>query len=328
VRVFVTGATGFIGHHLCQRLVERGDHVVGLVRSPARAARLSSEVELMTGDLGILADARTVLPPCDVVVHLAGLVAADRLSDYEAINFLAVRDLLSCIDRQAWKPKRLLLASSLAAAGPSAPDHPWTENDALRPIEPYGMAKAMAEPIVRDAPFPTTSFRPPIVFGPGDEATLTFFKAARAGVGLRVAGDPQQLSFVDVRDLVDAILRMADDPRTGSFVYYTSHPDRMDLAEMWRALGHAVRRSVRVVPIPRALLYAAMVVSTILSKIFRYKNRLDSKQYRQMVAPAFVCSSEKLRKELCWTPRHDLDAALTNAADGYRAAGWLPQLKS
>jgi nucleoside-diphosphate-sugar epimerase len=323
VRVFVTGATGFIGHHLCHHLIERGDQVVALVRTPAKASRLPKDVEIVKGDLSILSDTGTVLPPCDVVVHLAGLVAADKLRDYEAINFFAVRDLLGCIERQTWRPKRLLLASSLAAAGPSAPGHPWTEDDVLRPIEPYGMAKARAEIVVREAPYPTTSFRPPLVFGPGDEATLTFFKAASAGVGLRVSGAPQQLSFVDVRDLVDAIVRMAEDRRAGSFVYYTSHAERMDLPELWRALGQVVGRRVRVLPIPRSVLYVAMLASTIFSKIFRNLNRLDSKQYRQMVAPAFVCSSDKLTSELGWTARYDLVHAVTNAAEEYRKAGLL-----
>jgi len=72
VRVFVTGATGFIGHHLCRRLRERGDEVVALVRSPSKIARLPEGVEPFRGDLSTFADPSTVFPRCDVVVHLAG----------------------------------------------------------------------------------------------------------------------------------------------------------------------------------------------------------------------------------------------------------------
>src|ERR1700735_3857542 len=96
MRILVTGGTGFIGRHLCQRLVERGDHVVALVRSKRKASALPAQVETLEGD-----------------------VAAERPEEYEAINFTAVKDLVECVGRQAWKPARFLFASSLAAAGPS-----------------------------------------------------------------------------------------------------------------------------------------------------------------------------------------------------------------
>lgn len=66
-----------------------------------------------------------------------------------------------------------------------------------------------------------------------------------------------------------------------------------------------------------------MLFATLFAKIFRFKNQLDKKQYDQMVAPAFVCSSDKLQSELGWKPRHAFDDALSHAAEGYRQAGWL-----
>lgn len=319
MRLFVTGGTGFIGHHLCQRLVARGDEVIALVRTPAKVARLPEGVETFRGDLTTLADPKTVLPPCDVVVHLAGVVAARREEDYAAINHVAVESVLECLGRQEWKPRRFLLASSLAAAGPSPSDRAWTEQDTPAPIEPYGIAKAKAEGAARDAPFPTTTFRPPIVFGPGDEASLTLFKAARSGIGFCVAGAPQRLSFVDVRDLVDAILLMADDCRPGSFVYFVGHPRAMDVSELWRDLALAVRNRVFVVPIPRWVLYVAMRISTVAARLFGFRNQLDAKQFKQMTAPAFVCSSDAIQRDLGWAPRHDLAECLDHAADGYWA---------
>jgi dihydroflavonol-4-reductase len=323
MRVFVTGATGFIGRHLCRHLIDRGDEVVALVRSPQKAARLPKGVQTFSGDLSIFAHEATVLPPSDVVVHLAGVVAAEKLDDYDATNHRAVQDLLACLRRQSWAPKRLLFASSLAAVGPSRPGRPWVESDPPSPIDAYGVAKAKAEIVVQGAPFPTTSFRPPLVFGPGDEATLTFFRAAQSGVGMRIAGSPQELSFVDVRDLADAIALMADDARRDSFTYFTSHPHPMNVPTLWRELGRALDKRVLVVPIPRSVVFFAMLVATFFAKIFRFKNQLDKKQYEQMVAPAFVCSSEKLMSELGWRPRYSFAEALANAAQGYQKAGWL-----
>jgi nucleoside-diphosphate-sugar epimerase len=323
MRVFVTGATGFIGQHVCRRLLERGDEVLALVRDIRKLSRLPHEIGTLVGDLGIFADPQTRLPECDVVIHLAGVVSANQLEDYALVNHRAVEDLLACLARQEWSPKRFLFASSLAAAGPSPDDRPCNEADELAPIDAYGAAKAHAELAVRQAPFATTIFRPPIVFGPGDRATLTLFKAARASLGFRVAGRAQRLSFVDVRDLVEAIVLMAEDRRPQPSVYYVSHARPIDVHELWRELGHAVGCEVTVVPVPRWGLFAAMRASTLGARWFGYDNQLDAKQYAQLVASAFVCSSDLIRRELGWHARYDLAPALRHAADSYRRTAQL-----
>ena len=323
MKFFVTGATGFIGVHLCRALCDAGHGVTALVRSPEKARSLPAEVEPYPGDLSVFRRPDASLPRADVVVHLAGVVAADTPAQYDEINHLAVRDLLACLARQAWTPRRLLFASSLAAAGPSARSEPHREDDPLAPIDDYGRAKARAEAAVAQAPFPTTSFRPCIVLGPDDPATLTLFRGAQSGVGMRVAGEPQALSFVDVRDVVSALLCMAEDRRDGHRTYYVSHPQPIDVQRLWEGLSRALGRPVRVAPIPRPALYAAMRAATLASRLLRFGNQLDAKQYAQMTAPAFLCSSAALEADLGWTARHGLDECLAHAVAGYRRSGRL-----
>ena len=323
MRVLVTGATGFIGVHLCKALSGNGHEVTALVRNPAKAAALPSGVEHLEGDLSLFARPDTVLAEQDLVVHLAGVVAADNLADYEAVNFKAVLDLVGCLERQQWQPRRFLFASSLAAAGPSPRDRALTEEDEPAPIEPYGEAKARAEQALAAAPFPVTSFRPPPVFGAGDPATLTLFKSARSGLGMRVLGPPQRLSFVDVRDLCRAIIAMCADERPGNHTYFVCHRDVIDTTDLWAALGAAFERKVSVLPLPRWVLWAAMKVSTLGATLFGYKNQLDAKQYRQIIEPAFVCSAGALRADLGWEAEHGLEESLRDALDGYRSLGML-----
>lgn len=323
MRYLVTGATGFIGTHLCRALVARGDHVTALVRNPRKAEGLPAEVATLTGDLTLFADPTATLPMVDVVVHLAGVVAAPTPEVYEQINYDAVVDLVACLERQVWKPKRMLFASSLAAAGPSTRDRPHTERDTLAPIDPYGEAKARAERVVSAASFPTTSFRPCIVFGPGDPATLTLFKSAQRGVGMRVGSEPQRLSVVDVRDVVAAILAMSDDSRPGHWTYYVSHSAVTDLDLVWAEVGNAVGKRVRVLRVPAAVLRAVVPIATIGAKILGITNQMDMKQYKQVTAPAFVCSSAALTEDLGWRAAYALPEALRNAVAGYRASGLL-----
>lgn len=146
MRIFMTGATGFIGKHLCRRLVAGGHTVFALVRNPGKTRGLPTEgMHYIEGDLAVFKDARLELPTCDVVIHLAGVVTAPNLETYEEINFVAVKDLVRCIERQRWKPRRFLFASSLAAGGPSLPGERKTETDPAAPIDAYGKAKWEAE---------------------------------------------------------------------------------------------------------------------------------------------------------------------------------------
>ncbi|MCO4745840.1 MAG: NAD(P)-dependent oxidoreductase [Proteobacteria bacterium] len=323
MRYLITGGTGFIGGHLIERLVAEGHAVTALVRSPHKAKRLEElGVTLLPGDLSLFAD-EVDLDPVDVVVHLAGVVAAQDPDQYEAINFTAVVDLMDCLERQAWSPKRLLFASSLAAAGPSPADRAWTEADVLAPIEPYGEAKMRAEQTLKGASFPVTSFRPPIVLGPGDPAFLTLFKAGMSRVGVRVLGPAQRLSWVFVDDLISAIVRMSEDTRDGDYTYYTSSQEVVDTDRLWNALRRALNRSILVIPLPGWVLSLAASVATRGSAVLGLHNQLDHKQVAQMRAPAFVCDSEALRTDLGWATTVGFDDAMHRTADGYRKLGWL-----
>jgi nucleoside-diphosphate-sugar epimerase len=326
MRILVTGATGFIGSHLCRALVAAGHEIVALVRDPKKAAAElpARGVELLAGDLSLFERDDLVLPPCELVIHLAGVVAARSPEQYDAVNFEAVKRLVHALARQRWRPRRFLFASSLAAAGPSATRIIKTEADPAEPIDPYGRAKLKAEEFLRaEAPFPTTSFRPAIVFGPRDTATLTFFKMARRGLGFRIAGAPQALSFIDVDDAVSGIIAMAEDGSDAHRTYFLSAREVMDTELLWQAMAEAVGRRVRVVRVPRPILRTASLVSTAFAKIFGVTNQLDAKQVEQMIAPAFLCSSDALQAAHAWTPRHTLVSSLQKAWVGYRADGWL-----
>ena len=324
MHVLLTGATGFIGGHLCRRLVAAGHTVLALVRDPKKASGLpSTGVEKLEGDLTIFDRPDLELPPCDFVMHIAAVVTAKTPDQYEAINFRAVRSLVDCIARQKWKPRRMLFASSLAAAGPSLQGERKVESDLCDPIDDYGRAKLAAEIFLRDAPFPTTSFRPSVVFGPKDPAAITLFRMAVKGWGFRVGGPRQIFSFIDVDDLVDGIIRMADDTSSEHRTYFVSSDQDTDSGKLWDAFSSVLDRRIRVLVVPRPALYGASVASTALSKVFRFKNQLDRKQYDQLTAPAFVCSSRALQDAHAWRPRLELHESLRKALQGYRADGWL-----
>lgn len=323
MRVLVTGGTGFIGRHLCEALAARGDELVALLRTPAKASILPAGTTVLEGDLSLFAQPDLELPEVDVVVHLAAVIAADSPEQYEAINFTAVEDLVACLERQSWRPRRLVFTSSIAAMGPSGRDAPLDESAPCRPVDPYGEAKMRAEAVVAASPIPSTSFRPGLVFGPHDEATLTLYATAKRGFGLRVAGDARPLSLIDVRDLVTAILAMIDDERAGDHTYIAVSDEPMDDRRLCREIAAAMDRRITVVAIPPALLRAATLVSGPVTRLLGTRNQLDRKQLAQMLAPGWWMTSASLQRDLAWAPQYALAETFAHAVAGYRSSGEL-----
>lgn len=324
MKVFITGATGFIGSHLCEALVAQGHELVVLVRSPEKAKVLPTRgVEVIAGDLSLLKDPSLVLPPVDVVIHLAGLITAVNEEEYREVNYQAVEDLVHTIERQTWRPKRMLFASSLAAAGPTVLGHPLTEQDPCRPVDPYGEAKYEAERFLQEASFPVTSFRPALVFGPRDSATLAFYRMAKFGVGFALAGPPQELSFIHVADLVDGLIAMMGDTTSEHRTFFVASEAPMDSVSLWSSLSSAMERKVRVIRLPRTVLKVVSWVTAAAARVLPVRNQLDDKQVQQMLAPAFSCSAMALQKAYGWEPTRSLEDAMRDAWAWYRSEKWL-----
>lgn len=325
MRIFVTGATGFIGSHLCRRLHQEGHQVVAMVRSAKKAQRLPEDTELLPGNLDSFKDEKFVIPPCDVVVHLAAALPGKVRGDYLESNLEGVQNLVACLQRQKWQPKCLLFTSSLAATGPSKLGQPHNETAPCQPVEEYGRSKLKAEEYLAGIDIPTISFRPPMVIGPNDEAVLDLFKMVKMGLGVRPKGLPQEVSFVAVADLVEAMVSAINNSENiqGHTPYFVSHPQVITNVELMQTMADIMGKKLRIVEVPKWLLYTGGQLLNGITGVFMVKNPLNESQYQMLAAEAFACNSNKLQEDTGWQPQQDLRAALQTAYDGYKKAGWL-----
>src|SRR5690349_4385628 len=123
-RVLVTGATGFVGGHLVDALLERGDDVVCLTRSTANLTWLNRHpVEQIRGDLSDDRALRAAVEKVDVVYHVAGLIRALSEADFMEANAVGTRRLAEACATQA-NPPVFVYVSSLAAAGATSNNNP------------------------------------------------------------------------------------------------------------------------------------------------------------------------------------------------------------
>jgi nucleoside-diphosphate-sugar epimerase len=139
----VTGGTGFVGAHLVATLLAQGDAVTCLVRTPAKARALGwTNVRLVQGDLD---DGRALRDGCagaEVIYHVAGRISARGLAEFMRANRDGTANLLEAAAEDP--PRRFVLVSSIAAAGPTHPGAPVDETRPPSPVTPYGQSKLAA----------------------------------------------------------------------------------------------------------------------------------------------------------------------------------------
>jgi nucleoside-diphosphate-sugar epimerase len=259
----VTGAAGFIGGRLAERLLADGHSVIGIdaytdtydvaeKRDRTTALRREPRYTHVEGDLIDLA-LEPILEPAEVVFHLAGrpgVRPSFELRDlYWHDNVEATARLLSAA-RRAASVRRLVYASSSSVYG-DAP-LPLRETGMPAPISPYGQSKLEAEQLCLAADgdgLETVALRYFTVYGPGqrpDMGMRRFAEAALAGRSLTLLGDgTQSRDFTYVDDIVDATRRAADAPVAGMAVN-VGGGSRVTLLEVFAILEDLVGRPLEV----------------------------------------------------------------------------------
>lgn len=332
----VTGATGFIGRHVVETLLDRGVAVRALVRSPARAGHLGRDgVETVAGSLADVGEWRAALVGCDAVFHCAGLVAARRRAELTAINAAAVGRLAdACAALET--PPVVVHLSSLAAAGPAPRNGVRDEADPPRPVSAYGASKLAGdgELAARAGRLPITLVRPGIVFGPHDTNVAAMFQSIQwtrlhATMGFR----SPPLSLVHVADLVTLVLAAAErgtrlppspDGAAGAGIYHAADDREFPThAELGRRMARALGTRAIILPLPLTLAYPATVAIETFWNLRGSPSIVSPDKLREAVVPSWAASAARARDELGFSPAATLDERLAETAAWLRAHGRL-----
>jgi len=231
VRALVTGAAGFVGSHLAEALLARGDTVLGVdcftpyydrsaKEGNIAAARGHAGFELVEADLRSC-DIAALVSDVDAVYHQAAqagvrLSWSEGFGDYVGHNVLATQRLLEAV-QQARPSARVVYASSSSIYG-NQPRYPTVETDLPRPFSPYGVTKLAAEHLcglyAENWGVHTVSLRYFTVFGPRQRPDMSIHRLCQAAVDGSTFpryGDGDQIrEFTYVSDIVAGNLAAAD----------------------------------------------------------------------------------------------------------------------
>jgi UDP-glucose 4-epimerase len=237
-RVVVTGAAGFIGSHLCERLLADGHEVVGIdsfsdyyeqerKEQNLSVARARPNFTLEVADL-VDADLERILDGATVVFHLAGQPGVrpswgGHFDRYVHDNIVATQRLLESLRES--QLRKLVFASSSSVYG-DAEMFPTKESALPRPVSPYGMTKLAAEHLtfvyMRNFGIPATSLRYFTVYGPRQRPDMAFCRFMEALVDnqeIEIFGDGEQTrEFTYVSDAVDGTVKAASADVVGQII--------------------------------------------------------------------------------------------------------------
>lgn len=324
MNAFVTGGTGFIGSHLTESLIDHPDynHVKCLVRSTEKWLEGKS-YEQVKGDLYAIKTMEKALKNVDVIFHLAAIVKAPTQNELDYANVEATENII----RLAVKTgvKKIVVLSSLAAAGPSQ-GTPLTEDDPMRPVSMYGISKKRMEKMIHDvAPddISISILRPPAVYGPREDQIYTLFKAMNYGVAPIVGdGNHPELSIVYVMDLVQGILKAAEQNDPGIHTYFISG----EKVANWNMIRNIVttvlgKKNIPVKLNPAWVKRIAGAVETTAS-FFGLYPVINREKANEMILE-WTCSHRKAVNELNYHPEYSLEEGISRTLRWYKQHGWL-----
>jgi nucleoside-diphosphate-sugar epimerase len=321
----VTGGQGFVGSHLCERLVAAGHRVRVLARATSDLSPLDGlGVEVFHGDLGQDGDLGPAVECVDWVFHVAGALMGLRQEDLVRVNREGTRRLCEACLAHAPRLSRFVFVSSLAAVGPSPGGAvPILEDALAKPVTWYGSTKLEAEEVVRSSGLPSVILRPPVVFGPRDREVFKYFKIAQRGLLPVPGGRDRSYSLVFAPDLAEGILKAAETEAPSGEIFHLTGPEVVTWSELGRKIAAALGTRDRVLRLPEPLVRAAGHVADLAARLQGRPHIFSSQKVIEMLAPAWVASPRKAHDVLGWTPRTPLDEALSMTVRWYREHGWL-----
>ena len=329
MKILITGANGFVGSHLCEKLIKEGHFVFALVRSPSKFKILPSEnMKVIKGDLDqeILEWMNEIPHDLDSVIHTAGIVHNFNTDEFFRINSQGTLHLVNNL-KLKFKQLHFILISSLAAGGPSLSHNKRQENDLDLPVSLYGKSKKQAEVFLKDhAPkdYRLSVIRPPMVIGPRDSAVLDIFKMVKSRFILLpgINSLSKNYSFVCVFDLVQTISLVLNSKKEESF--YSAYPEHATFKVIIETIKTVMNKNfVIYLPMPIFIIRFFSMFLAFINKYIPLNIRLTPDKVFELEALNWTCDSTKSETVLSQVYNYDLDQTIKITFEDYKNAEWI-----
>lgn len=280
----VTGATGFVGGHMVDLLLQNGCKVRALVRSSEKGKKLEERgVEVVVGNLTDEDSLKKAVSGVKGVFHIGATFREPNLSNnqYFEINSKATLNLLKYSDQA--NVEKFIYCSTNGVVG-SAKELPTSETTPFNPGDVYQESKAEGEMLVREylkhSRIKGSVIRPGMVYGFRDTRFLKIFQMIKSGKFFYVGKGDSLVHFIDVRDLVKAFWLAMNNDKSSGDVFLIGGSTVCTLKECLDFVANHIKVKRPWLHIPVLPMYAAGLMCEIICKPFGinpplYRRRID-----------------------------------------------------
>ena len=338
-KILITGASGFIGSFIVEEAIRRSFEVWAAVRKSSSRQFLSDEhIHFIELNLDSEEDLKQQLAghSFDYVVHAAGVTKCLDKQDFFRINTEGTQHLVRALLELGMPLKRFVYISSLSIMGAIREKQPYQEireYDKARPNTAYGKSKLKAEQWL-DAnslqltanglsPFPYVILRPTGVYGPRERDYFMMAKSIKAHTDFAVGFKQQDITFVYVSDVVQAVFLALEKGKTGRRYFLSdgevyqsstfSNLIRQELGNPWWI------RITAPIWLLRIITFFGEYIGHLTGKV----TALNNDKYNIMRQRNWRCDIEPARQELGYNPQVKLEEGVRRSIKWYKDNGWL-----
>ena len=332
--ILITGASGFIGSFLIEEALKRGLSTwAGMRGSSSKRYLQQPELHFLVLDFANLETLKKQLTThkeqygaFDYVVHCAGATKCRNKEEFEQTNYQQTVHFVEALQSLNMVPKQFLYVSTLSVFGPIREDDysPILESDIPQPNTAYGQSKLKSEQYLQGLKdFPYVIFRPTGVYGPREADYFLMAKSIGNHVDFSVGYKRQDLTFVYVKDVVQAIFAAIDKKITRRAYFLSDgnvYPSRRfsDLIQKEMNKSFVIR-----IKCPLIVLKIVSLLAETGAGLSGKSSTLNSDKYKIMKQRNWQCDITPAREELGYTPQYDLERGVKETIAWYKREEWL-----
>lgn len=330
MNILITGATGFIGGFIVDEALSRGMQVWVAVRPTSSRKYLSDpRIQFLELNLSNKEQMKRQMDGLrfDYVVHAAGATKCLHAEDFFRSNTEGTKNLVQALMEQQMPLKRFVFVSSLSVYGPVAEHQPYREicgNDTPQPNTAYGRSKLAAEQYIESIEgFPYVILQPTGVYGPRERDYFMMAKSIKSHTDFSVGYKPQDLTFVYVLDVVQAIFLALDCQKTGGKYMLSDgevYSSRTFSDLIHRELGHPWLLRIKApIWLLRIITFCVEHIGRMTGKI----SALNNDKYNIMKQRNWRCDIKPAMSDLGYKPKYQLDEGVRLTIKWYKENNWL-----
>lgn len=333
-KILITGASGFIGSFIVDQALAQGYQTYAGVRKSSSRRYLADErINFFELDFSskesiyqALSDFKASDAGFDYIIHCAGVTKCINKQEFIEVNYLQTKNFVDALLELDMVPKQFIYISTLSVFGPIREEsyQPIEQDDVRQPNTSYGLSKLKSEEYLEQMPdFPYVIFRPTGVYGPRETDYFLMFKSIKGHVDFSVGYKRQDITFVYVEDLVQAIF-LAIDKQVKRRAYFVSDGEVYNS----RAFSDLIQRElgdpfVIHIKSPLFVLKVISLCAEFLSGITKKPSTLNSDKYNIMKQRNWQCDISPTVQELGYKPQFKLERGVKEAVSWYKNEKWI-----